>query len=106
MGAIVKMDDAGLWLTQRHPSGGLHQLGRGLLALAPQLMKALAVVGTAAMFMVGGGILAHNIPALHHLVEGAHWSAATGFDLGLGVIAGAVCLLLWTGLQALRRKKP
>ena len=60
---------------------------------------------TAAMFMVGGGILAHNIPALHHLVEGAHWSAATGFDLGLGVIAGAVCLLLWNGLQALRRKK-
>lgn len=106
VGAIVKLDDAGLWLTQRHPNGALHQLGRGLLALAPQLMKALAVVGTAAMFMVGGGILAHNIPALHHLVEGAHWAAETGFNLGLGVAAGTCCLLLWNGVQALRRKKP
>jgi predicted DNA repair protein MutK len=103
--AIVKMDDAGLWLTQRHPTGGLHQLGRGLLAMAPKLMKTLAVVGTAAMFLVGGGILTHNIPVLHHWVEGWHWGAATGFDLVLGVTAGALCLLAWNGLQAIRRKK-
>ena len=54
---------------------------------------------------VGGGILTHNIPLLHHWVEGWHWGAATGFDLVLGVAAGALCLLAWNGLQAIRRKK-
>lgn len=102
--AIVKLDDVGLWLTRRHVSGGLHQLGRGLLALAPRLMKTLAVVGTAAMFLVGGGILTHNIPVLHHLAEGLHWSASSGLDLALGVAAGALCLLLWNGVQAIRKK--
>ncbi len=102
--AIVKMDDAGLWLTQRHAGGALHQFGRGLLALAPRLMKTLAIVGTAAMFLVGGGILTHNIPALHHLAEGWHWAAATGYDLVLGVAAGALVLLAWNGVQALRGK--
>jgi predicted DNA repair protein MutK len=64
---IVKMDDAGLWLTRRHAAGPLHQFGRGLLALAPPLMKLLGVVGTLAMFLVGGGILVHEWHALHQL---------------------------------------
>ena len=67
---IVKLDDAGLYLS--HKSGALQRgIGQGLLGFAPILMKTLSVVGTAAMFMVGGGILVHGVPALHHAVEHA-----------------------------------
>ena len=97
---IVKMDDAGLWLTQRNPGGALHHFGRGLLAAAPQLMKFLAIVGTAAMFLVGGGILTHSI----HLTEGWDWAAATATELGVGVAVGAICLLLWTGVNRLLKR--
>jgi predicted DNA repair protein MutK len=59
---IVKMDDLGLHLLSR--SGSVARtIGRGLLLAAPRLMKALTVIGTAAMFLVGGGILAHGIPS-------------------------------------------
>jgi predicted DNA repair protein MutK len=69
----VKLDDAGLYLCQK-PGLGLwtkiqHQVGQVLLRSAPYLMKMLAIVGTAAMFMVGGGILIHGIPAAHHFIE-------------------------------------
>lgn len=71
--AIVKMDDAGLHLLQNAPEGkrGAPQraLGQGLLSFAPKLMKILTVVGTAAMFLVGGSILLHGIPDAHHLIE-------------------------------------
>jgi predicted DNA repair protein MutK len=70
---IVKLDDAGLYLTTREgeqPGARLARtFGRGILWFAPWLMKALAVAGTAAMFLVGGGILAHGIPAVHHAIE-------------------------------------
>lgn len=65
---IVKLDDAGLALTQRD-STALQKLGSGLLWLAPWLMKTLSIVGTAAMFMVGGGILTHGFHALGHWIE-------------------------------------
>jgi len=65
---IVKLDDAGLALSRR--SGSATQaLGRGILAFAPWLMRSLSVIGTAAMFMVGGGILTHGIGAVHHFIE-------------------------------------
>lgn len=65
---IVKIDDAGLYLTQK--TGALQRsLGRGLLVSSPYLMKGLSIAGTAAMFMVGGGILTHGIPPLHHFIE-------------------------------------
>ncbi|MFQ3199013.1 MAG: putative DNA repair protein MutK [Paraglaciecola sp.] len=68
--AIVKLDDAGLYLLRKSVSGSFKRLqrfvGRGLLILAPLLMKFLAIVGTAAMFLVGGGILVHNIGLVHH----------------------------------------
>ena len=65
---IVKIDDLGLYLTRK--STKLKQmLGRGLLVFAPKLMKTLSVVGTIAMFLVGGGIIAHVIPLIHHLTE-------------------------------------
>ena len=65
---IVKMDDAGLHLMRTHAAGALHQLGRFLVAAAPKLMKFLSVAGTAAMFLVGGGILVHGLPAVHHAI--------------------------------------
>ena len=109
--AIVKMDDAGLYLSQR--PGALAPLGRSLLAAAPKLMKLLAFVGTAAMFLVGGGILVHEWKALHHLLEGV-LTAQTGLlgglvemavNLGVGVAAGAVCLLAWNGISRLLPKR-
>ncbi|TBU96670.1 DUF808 domain-containing protein [Phytopseudomonas dryadis] len=108
---IVKLDDAGLLLSQR-PGEGLasrlqRRFGRGILLAAPYLMKSLSILGTAAMFMVGGGILTHGIPAAHHLIE--HWAAVAGASNGLlgaltptllnavaGIVAGAVALLLVT----------
>ena len=69
---IVKMDDAGLYLTRRPGAGAfVRGLGGFLLAAAPMLMKFLSVAGTLAMFMVGGGILTHGIPAAHHAIEHA-----------------------------------
>lgn len=64
---IVKLDDAGLALSKK--SGVVQTIGRGILTAAPWLMKSLSVIGTAAMFMVGGGILTHGIKAIHHFIE-------------------------------------
>ena len=65
---IVKIDDLGLYLTQQ-VSSFKQTIGRGLLAFAPKLMKALTIVGTLAMFLVGGGIVTHTIPVFHHFTE-------------------------------------
>lgn len=71
--AIVKLDDLGLHLVERDASGALvrpgRMLGRALLAFAPWLMHALAIIGTAAMFLVGGGILEHGVPPVHQAFE-------------------------------------
>lgn len=107
---IVKLDDLGLHL-QRSTSAFARSLGAGLLQLAPRLMKLLSVVGTAAMFMVGGGILLHGWPALAHAVEGvaAGWGGLWGALLntaagaGVGVVAGALVLAGVTLVQRLRR---
>ncbi len=76
--AIVKLDDVGLHFANATGTGATlkHRLGHALLVFAPWLMKALSVVGTAAMFMVGGGILVHGWPWLHHLGEGWAQSVA------------------------------
>jgi predicted DNA repair protein MutK len=102
---IVKMDDAGLYLSQRGGSA-VRALGRVLLAAAPKLMKLLSVVGTAAMFMVGGGILMHGLPGTHDIVHHAAEAAATvpaagpllawatpgALDAVAGLVAGALAL--------------
>ncbi len=88
---IVKLDDLGLYLSQRG-SAVQQSLGRGLLRAAPLLMKTLSVVGTAAMFLVGGGILAHGLPGLPHI--------PVLVDLAVGVAAGALVL----GAVSLGRK--
>ncbi len=108
--AIVKLDDAGLYLTQR--GGALSQrLGRGILWAAPFLMKTLSVLGTAAMFLVGGGIVTHGIPPLHHAIE--HLAHGAGFLApviplllnGLcGLVSGVVVLVLISWIQKLRGK--
>jgi len=110
---IVKLDDGGLALT-RSGSAALQALGRGILNLTPWLMKALSIAGTAAMFLVGGGILTHGVPALHHVIEGllhgfngAGVSVATlVLDLLAGLIAGAVVLLAVTLVQKVRGGRP
>lgn len=107
---IVKLDDAGLHLMQKPGKDAWtkfqHLVGRGCLRGAPILMKILSVVGTAAMFMVGGGILTHGIPVAHHLIEGLAQSAGTVPNIGVvldvltssllnaivGVVAGAATL--------------
>ncbi len=107
---IVKLDDAGLYLS-RKASSLLRGLGNLLLSAAPWLMKSLSVIGTAAMFMVGGGILTHGIPAAHHLIEQLAASAAGLPALGAvlsvltapllnglaGIVAGALVLAVVTG---------
>ena len=90
---IVKLDDAGVHLLGRSGDGTLARasraLGRGILWFAPWLMKALSVAGTAAMFLVGGGILVHGIPALEHWLH-----ALTGQPEGVttfqAIVSGVV----------------
>ena len=85
--AIVKLDDAGLALSRRADALS-RGLGGAILAGAPVLMKLLSVVGTAAMFLVGGGILVHGVPPLHHLVQG--WVAVAGGGVAGGALEMAV----------------
>ena len=89
---IVKMDDLGLHLLSRSGSVA-RRIGRGLLLAAPRLMKALTVIGTAAMFLVGGGILAHGIPAVHHGIAHAA-ELAGGVPAVGGLLAASTPLLL------------
>lgn len=105
--AIVKLDDLGLALS-RKSSGAASAFGRGILVVAPWLMKTLSVVGTAAMFMVGGGILTHGIGAVHHFIESSAHDALglpyvgvvlggllpTLLDAAFGILAGGVVLAL------------
>ena len=67
-------------------SSTAQSIGRGILWLAPWLMKFLSVAGTAAMFLVGGGIIVHGVPWLHHLLQA--WTDGMG-----GLAAGAVEML-------------
>ena len=106
---IVKLDDLGLYLV-RTGRGFSAAIGRGLLKAAPVLMRVLSVVGTAAMFLVGGGILTHGVPAVHHQIE--QWAQASGavgealvptlVNGVVGVLAGAVVLGVWTLISRLR----
>ena len=96
VGGIVKLDDLGLWMT-RKASRVARAVGNGILRTAPYMMKSLSVIGTAAMFLVGGGILVHGIGPLHHAIEA--FSEGRGGALtvallngGVGVVAGAVVL--------------
>ena len=97
---IVKLDDAGLHLTQKSGDNlfrrSQRQLGQLLLGFAPWLMKSLSVIGTAAMFMVGGGILTHGVPAAHHLIE--QLAASIGNLSTIGPVFGVLTAPLLNGL--------
>ncbi len=109
---IVKLDDVGLHL---HESAGdsmlatiKRKLGRAILAAAPYLMKGLTIAGTAAMFLVGGGILSHGVPPLHHAIEAlAGGAGALGAivpllaDAIVGIVAGALVLAAVMGIKKL-----
>ena len=115
---IVKLDDGGLHLSQRPGPDGwsrfLRGVGRAILLTAPWLMKFLSIAGTAAMFLVGGGILTHGLTPLHHAVAVAvQWGTEVNrllgavmpllVDAGVGIVAGALVLL---AVGLFRRLKP
>lgn len=118
--AIVKMDDAGLYLSQRSGKGVLtsllHGIGGILLQAAPRLMRILSFAGTVAMFLVGGGIIAHGLPGAHDLAH--HWMEQVEelgaiawmstlikptFDGVLGVFSGVLLVIVVTALKKLKR---
>ena len=101
---IVKLDDLGLWMAQK-PGQLVRDIGNGLLRAAPYMMKSLSVIGTAAMFMVGGGILTHGVPVVHHWIEsvsqsigGITWLMPTLLNAVAGIIAGALVLAVVSGV--------
>lgn len=110
VGIIVKLDDMGYWLVEK-TSSLAQWTGKALLAIAPRLMKVLSIVGTLAMFLVGGGIVVHGIAPLHHAIENlAHGQNGviasllpTGANLVLGFIIGAIVLAGVKAIAALRR---
>jgi len=109
VGLIVKLDDMGYWLAEK-TSMLAQALGKGLLVVAPWLMKSLSVVGTLAMFLVGGGIVVHGIAPLHHAIEQfAQQQTAvvalilpTLLNLVLGFIIGAIVVLLVKAVARMR----
>ena len=115
--AIVKLDDAGFYLIKQRMAFA-RAIGRALLVAAPALMKFLSVVGTAAMFMVGGSIVMHGLPfaALWGHVAGEVVAAVPGlgtvlqvlvpllFDLVGGVIIGALVLALVSATRRIHNK--
>ena len=96
---IVKLDDLGLHLSLKR---GTKAIGRAILFISPWLMKLLSIAGTIAMFLVGGGILVHGIPWLHHKIEeltagrGAviETVGSSALEGLVGVVAGILALLL------------
>lgn len=107
VGGIVKLDDLGLLLIRKEIGRISVALGHGILAFAPWLMRFLSVAGTAAMFLVGGGILVHGMPFLHHLAEAAralspNWLWENLFNAVVGVVAGALVVAVVTGITRLR----
>jgi uncharacterized protein len=105
---IVKLDDLGLWLSRKGHAVS-QAVGRAILWAAPWLMKLLSVAGTAAMFLVGGGILVHGVPALHHAVEAGNkavgWVAEPAINAGVGLLAGALVLAGVMAVKQIRVKR-
>lgn len=118
--AIVKIDDAGLYLIKSSNNQQSmidkvkNVIGQGLLAFAPRLMKTLTIVGTIAMFLVGGGILMHGIPSaesyLHQLTESINNAIVTTllpmFAGGLvGIVSGGFLVGLMSAFNTLKKQK-
>ena len=109
---IVKLDDLGLYMMMRKGKSFFKQVvrkvGTWLLNLTPYLMRTLSILGTAAMFLVGGSIIGHGIPALHHLTEPMRNISALLpilFDGVLGLVVGVICVALFTIYTKIMPKK-
>lgn len=120
---IVKLDDMGLYLSQNAPEGrkgAVHRtLGNALLSFAPRLMKLLTIAGTIAMFLVGGSILAHPLPIVHHVTQNivanvsalpaigsaVAWVTPLILDALVGMVAGGVVMGGVSAVLALQKAK-
>ena len=117
--AIIKLDDLGLYLTAKSKANSLmHTIGEGLVNLAPYLMRVLSVLGTAAMFLVGGSIIMHGLPHSHEFIEHAvafvkqvGWvgnalAAITPsiLDAFVGVVAGGIIMAVVDPIKHLVQK--
>ncbi|MGO2508343.1 MAG: DUF808 domain-containing protein [Vibrio hibernica] len=93
---IVKLDDLGFYLQRKSQGkGAFGFLGNGLVAMAPKLMKVLTVVGTVAMFLVGGGIIEHSLPMIHH------WTLALSTPFAAVAFVNSITPLIISGLLGL-----
>ncbi len=103
VGLIVKADDFGFWLKAKQKNF-TDKIADSILWLMPKFMKFLGFLGTVAMFSVGGGILNHSVPFLHHINEklGAF---SMGMDIGIGIILGAVCVGVFEIASKLFKRK-
>jgi len=119
---IVKLDDAGLHLSEKSGADAASALqrgiGRAILAAAPYMMKTMSIAGTAAMFMVGGGILVHGIPGgealVHAIAAELHGIAGVGgvlealatavLNAFAGLVAGALALAVVAGIRRILRR--
>jgi uncharacterized protein len=114
VGVIVKLDDGGLFLSRSKGDSPWatfkRALGRSILRAAPYLMRGLSLAGTAAMFLVGGGILTHGLPSLEkwaeayiHTMPGAVATLAKmAFDAVVGILVGALVLRVVVGVKRIR----
>lgn len=103
---IVRMDDLGyLMITKSNNKGIIAAIGKGLVKLLPIIIRTLAVVGTLALIMVAGGIFAHEIPYLHHLVEAYPSVPSLVFEIVFGIVGGLLMVPLFVGFQKVFQKK-
>ena len=100
---IVKLDDLGLYLSTK-ASAVARKFGAFLIAFTPYMMKTLTILGTAAMFLVGGGIIVHGVPALHHIDETLNTVVSMLLSGGVGLVVGAVVLAGVLLVQKLKSK--
>lgn len=113
--ALIKLDDLGLYLTRK--KGALVALGHGILNCVPYLMKAIGIIGTVAMFIVGGEIIMHGIHPLedfiHHAIEGLpalpKFFASIGSSILIGIISGLLAIpvfkALFKAVEKIKQKK-
>ena len=106
VGIIVKLDDLGMML-MRQKSAAVQGIGRGLISFMPWFMRGLSIVGTLAMFLVGGGLIAHNLGFLHDFLHAQHWDSGMMehiANLVVGVAAGAlVCAIVLPAMKLFQK---
>ncbi|MGL4767114.1 MAG: DUF808 domain-containing protein [Formosimonas sp.] len=100
---IVKLDDLGFYLCAK-ASSLAQKIGAGLLWFTPHMMRGLSIVGTVAMFTVGGGIITHGVPVLHHFSEALNPLTSTLFNAAFGLLVGGLVVLAVLVMQKVKRK--